>query len=184
MILHWQQMELYYGNHLREHRPKFEQATQTTYGILCTRFSPEDSRVAASAGAHAEEQLINNQSWRTDLPLALEHWDARDRPMVTTLAINRSPCTNCTELLVSALLGYHQRYPLRTQLNRFILASRGAYEDSAMETRTTQNGLVRLHAAGWELCVLQTGSVLPRRGEILIEGIERIAGSGHVRLSS
>jgi hypothetical protein len=184
MLLHWEQMELYYGNHLREHRPKFDRATQTTYGILCTRFSEDDSRVAASSGAHSEEHLINSQAWRVDLPLAFGQWDTRDRPIVTTLAINRSPCTNCTELLVSALLRYHQQYPLRAQLNRFILASRGAYEDAAMETRTTQNGLQRLHAAGWELCVLQVGGALPRRGEILLEGIERVAGSGHVRLSS
>jgi len=85
---------------------------------------------------------------------------------------------------VSALLAFHQRYPLRAQLNRFILASRGAYEDAAMETRTTQNGLLRLHNAGWELCVLQTGAELPQRGEILLEGIQRIAGNGHVRLSA
>jgi hypothetical protein len=150
---------------------------------LCTRFSPDDSRLTASAGAHCEEQLIDSRAWQEDFPLALAKWDTRDHPIVTTLAINRSPCTSCTERLVSALLAYHQRYPLRAQLNRFILASRGAYEDAPMATRTTQNGLLRLHAAGWELCVLQVGDVLPRRGEILLDGIERIAGTGHVRLS-
>ena len=32
-------------------------------------------------------------------------------------------------------------------------------------------------------CVLQVGASLSRRGEILLEGIECIAGRGHVRLS-
>lgn len=183
MILHWQQLELYYGGHLRNHRPRFERGTRTTYGLLCTRYSPADSRLTASSGAHCEEHLISSEAWQQDIPQALAQWDTRDHPIVTTLVINRSPCTNCTERLVSALLTYHQRFPLRAHLNRFILASRGAYEDAAMETRTTQNGLQRLHAAGWELCVLQVGNALPARGRILLEGIERIAGTGHVRLS-
>jgi hypothetical protein len=41
---------------------------------------------------------------------------------------------------------------------------------------------VRLRDVGWELCVLQTGNALSQRGEILLEGIQRVAGRGYVRL--
>jgi len=51
-----------------------------------------------------------------------------------------------------------------------------------MATRTTQNDLIRLRDAGWELCVLQVGPNLSARGQILLEGIERVAGRGFVRL--
>ena len=47
---------------------------------------------------------------------------------------------------------------------------------------TTQNDLVRLHDAGWELCVLQVGLTLSACRRLLLEGIERVAGRGIVRL--
>ena len=52
-----------------------------------------------------------------------------------------------------------------------------------MVTRTTQNGLFRLCDAGWGLCVLQVGPTLSVRGQILLKGIERVAGRGFVRLN-
>ena len=52
-----------------------------------------------------------------------------------------------------------------------------------MVTRTTQNGLFRLCDAGWGLCVLQVGPTLSARGQILLKGIERVAGRGFVRLN-
>ena len=42
MILHWEQMVLHYGPEIATHRPKFEAAGQTTYGLLCCRIAPDD----------------------------------------------------------------------------------------------------------------------------------------------
>ena len=183
MILHWEQLVLYYGGELSLHRSRFDKATQTTYGLLCCRLSPNDYQLTASSGEHAEQRLLQTDIWRDHVLQAIGNWEQLDTQIVTTIAINRSPCRDCTNLLINALKQLHQQFPLRAQRNRFILASRGAYEDRDMINRTTQNDLIRLRNAGWELCVLQVGSSLSDRGQILQEGIERITGRGHVRLS-
>lgn len=38
MILHWNQLVLHYGAGVGAHRPRFEEASQTTYGLLCCRY--------------------------------------------------------------------------------------------------------------------------------------------------
>jgi hypothetical protein len=174
MILLWDQLVLHYGSEVNAHRPRFEAAGQTTYGLLCCRFSPADYQLRASDGDHAEARLLLSETWRVHVPNALEHWDPRGSRLVVTMAINRSPCGNCANLLVAALGDLHSRFPLRSQQNRFLLASRGVYEDSSMKERTTRNDLVRLRDAGWELCVLQVGPALSDRGRILLEGLESV----------
>ena len=182
MILHWEQLVLHYGSALNQHRPRFEQAGQTTYGLLCCRYSPTEDELGYSAGDHAEANLLRTALWTAHLPNALRAWTPHDSSITVTLAINRSPCRNCTALLINALSALYRNFPARGPGNRFILAARGAYEDAGMTTRTTQNDLHRLHDAGWELCVLQVGPTLSARGRILLEGIERVAGRGFVRL--
>lgn len=182
MLLHWDQLVLHYGAEVATHRSRFAAAGQTTYGLLCCRFSPDDDQLSYSAGEHAEARLVQSETWCRHIPRALESWEPRDSPIVVTLAINRSPCRGCASLLINALNDLHLRFPLRCQQNRFILAARGTYEDAHMANATTRNDLVRLSDAGWELCVLQVDSTLPDRGRILLEGIERIAGRGHKRL--
>ncbi len=182
MLLHWEQLVLHYGHELVVHRPHFETAGQTTYGLLCCRFSPEDYRLTASSGEHAEEKLLRSESWRLHIPRALSNWTPHNSPIITTIAINRSPCRACARLLIEALQVLHRQYPVSCHENRFLLASRGAYEDADMSNSTTRNDLIRLRDAGWELCVLQVGATLPPRGRILLQGIEDVVGHGFVRL--
>ena len=182
MILHWEQLILHYGPAIGAHRPRFEEAGQTTYGLLCCRYSPIDDQLGYSSGAHAEAHLLRSAVWTTHLPNALHQWTPHDSPIIVTLALNRSPCQNCTALLIDALSALYRDFPDRGPRNRFILAAKGAYEDAGMVTCTTQNDLLRLRDAGWELCVLQVGPNLSARGRILLEGIERVAGRGFVRL--
>lgn len=184
MILHWEQLVLYYGKPLSLHQSKFEKATQTTFGLLACRYSPTDFLITSSAGDHAEQRLLKSDIWSSHLPIAVARSETTNQPLVTAIVINRSPCQSCANLLILALDELFRRNPLRTGHNRFILAALGAYEDGEMQNMTTQNDLVRLQAAGWELAVLQTGSSLSRRGLILQQGIERIAGSGYLRLSA
>jgi hypothetical protein len=182
MILHWAQLVLHYGPELDVHRPKFEAAGQTTYGLLCCRAAPAGDRLSYSSGEHAEERLLGSEMWRAQIPAALENWTELDTPIVVAMVINRSPCRPCATLLATALDALHARFPLRAQQNRFLLASRGVYEDARMVDYTRRSDLVRLRDAGWELCVLQVGAELPDRGQILLEGIEGVAGRGFVRL--
>ncbi|HEU0204764.1 MAG TPA: hypothetical protein VFR86_30500 [Burkholderiaceae bacterium] len=112
----------------------------------------------------------------------MARWSEWDTPITITLTINRSPCRACTTLLVQAADALQNRFPLVFPKNRFILACLGAYEDRDMVGRTTRNDLRELHDAGWRLCVLQEGAGLSARGRTLLEGIERIAGRGHLRL--
>jgi len=182
MILHWAQLVLHYGPTIDAHRPRFEVAGQTTYGLLCCRYSPTEDQLGYSTGAHAEANLLRSALWTTHLPSALRQWTPHDSPIIVTLVLNRSPCQNCTVLLIDALSALYRDFPARGPGNRFILAAKGAYEDATMATRTTQNDLIRLRDAGWELCVLQVGPNLSARGQILLEGIERVAGRGFVRL--
>jgi hypothetical protein len=182
MILHWEQLPLHYGPEVATHRGRFETAGQTTYGILCCRFGPDDVRLASQDGEHAEARLLQHEIWTTHIPQALDRWEPRDNPIVVTMAINRSPCRNCSALLVTALGALSRRFPARCDMNRFILASRGIYEDARMQQATTRNDLVRLRDAGWELCVLQVGATLPPVGRHLLEGIQGVVGRGFVRL--
>jgi hypothetical protein len=182
MILHWDQLVLHYGPEVGVHRPHFAAAGQTTYGLLCCRFTPSDYRLGASSGDHAEARLLQSTNWVTELPQALADWTPRSSPIIVTLAINRSPCQNCASLLVAALEDVYRQHPVAANNSRFILASRGAYEDAHMRTATRQNDLVRMAEAGWELCVLVTDPEPSARGDILLEGIERVAGRGYVRL--
>ena len=184
MILHWEQLLLYYGESLKQHQDKFEKATQTTYGLLACRNSPTHCQIGASAGEHAEQKLLGTVLWTQQIVDAIGQSETTDDPIVTTIVLNRSPCQNCSGLLVHAIDKLHQLYPFRAQHNRFILASLGAYEDSAMKIVTTQSDLVRLRNAGWELAVLQFGASLSQRGNILLQGIQRIAGHGHLRLEA
>jgi hypothetical protein len=182
MILHWDQLVLHYGQEVTPHRPRFLTAGRATYGLLCCRFTPSDYRLRASDGDHSEARLVQTPNWTTELPEALAEWTPRSSTIIVTMAINRSPCRNCVSLLVAALEAVHRQNPVAAENARFILACRGAYEDAAMQVATLQSDLVRLWNAGWELCVLQVDSVLPARGNILLEGIERVAGRGFVRL--
>ena len=182
MILHWEQLGLHFGPALNVHRSRFETAGRATYGLLCCRFTPSDDRIEQSAGDHAEARLLQSPNWTAELPQALAAWTPRSSPILVALVINRSPCQACSNLLVAALEDLSRRSPVAVEANRFILASRGAYEDAAMEVPTLQRDLVRLRDAGWELCVLQTGAALSQRGEILLAGIQRVAGRGYVRL--
>jgi hypothetical protein len=82
----------------------------------------------------------------------------------------------------------HELYEMRKNRtatrDRFILAMRGAYEDNNMITATTHNGLSRLKEAGWDICVLQTGSTLPARGKLLLKSVQRITGHGFIHLDA
>src|SRR5262245_5341006 len=60
MILHWEQLPLHYGPEVATHRGRFETAGQTTYGILCCRFGPDDVRLASQDGEHAEARLLQH----------------------------------------------------------------------------------------------------------------------------
>jgi hypothetical protein len=182
VILHWQQLALHYGGEVGVHRHRFEAASQTTFGLLCCRFASDDYRVFASDGEHAEAKLLRSPSWQHDVLGAVHRSGPHTTSIVTSLVLNRSPCRDCVEKLITAMHALHRAFPLRTSQHRFLLAALGAYEDQAMVTRTTGRDLVRLREAGWELCVLQLGSDLTARGEILREGIERVAGRGIVRL--
>lgn len=182
MILHWDQLPLHYGPELDAHRSHFEEAGQTTFGLLCCRFSPSDDRLGYSDGAHAEERLLTSDIWSREIPQAFEGWMPGGSPIVVTMALNRSPCRVCAARLVQALGALQRRFPLRCEQNRFLLACRGVYEAGSAAQSTSFNDLRRLHAAGWQLCVLQTGARLSNRGQILLDSLVRIVGRGYVRL--
>jgi hypothetical protein len=135
MILHWEQLVLHYDSALNQHRPRFEQAGQTTYGLLCCRYSPTEDELGYSASDHAEANLLRTALWTAHLPSALRAWTPHDSGITVTLAINRSPCRNCTVLLINALSALYRNFPARGPRNRFILAAKGAYEDAGMTTR-------------------------------------------------
>jgi hypothetical protein len=182
VILHWDQLPLHYGADAHRHRHHFETAGQTTYGLLCCRYTPADDRLTYSHGEHAEASLLKSRNWSEQLPAALGTWTPHNDTIVTTIVINRSPCPNCSGLLVGGLERLHRAYPVAAERNRFILASRGNYVGRKLADATKITDLVRLRDAGWELCVLQVGGQLSPRGRELLEAIERIAGRGFVRL--
>ena len=53
MILHWDPLVLHYGPRISIHRPRFEEASQTTYGLLCCRYSPAEDELGYSTGTLA-----------------------------------------------------------------------------------------------------------------------------------
>lgn len=180
MILHWNALVRYFGTEVNAHQHRFQQAGQTTYGLLCCRFAPGNDRLGTSSGDHAEQRLLRSPLWTDEIPAALNAWTSLNRsPIVVTLAINRSPCPMCTDELVNALTALQWEFPMRFPQARFILASRGAYQGQVTSAgyyanATTMAGLRRLHNAGWELGVLQTGTQLSPSGEQLRQALERI----------
>jgi hypothetical protein len=182
MILHWEQLRLYYGAELGQHRWRFERAHNTTYGLLCCRLARGDDRLAASSGDHAETRLLQCDLWCEDVPAALDTWTERNDPIVTTMVLNRSPCRNCAAALETALNAVHNRFALGGEKNRFVLACLGKYWGSGPGALTLIPDLRRLKESGWELCVLQMGTELSARGAELEEDLQRLVGRGFVRL--
>ena len=182
MILHWEQLVLHYGPEIAPHRPKFEAAGQTTYGLLCCRFAPDDKQFASRDGDHAEVRLLQHQNWTEHIPLALEHWEPRDSPIVVVLAINRSPCPQLLRVLVTALVPSTGASPwpaIRTGSSWRREASTRTPACSRPPPATTW--FASREPAG-RLCVLQMGATLPPVGNHLLEGIQDVAGRGFVRL--
>ncbi len=182
MILYWDELLRYYGPEVDVYYNNFLTAGRATFALLCARFDPDDYQLQPSDGDHAEARLLQTSVWTADLPAALAAWTEFSTGLVITMAINRSPCQNCSALLIAALESVYRRFPVAAERTRFVLASRGAYEDADMQVATTQNDLIRLRDAGWELCVLRAGPRMPFRGNLLLEGIQRVAGHGNVLL--
>jgi hypothetical protein len=183
MILLWEQLVLHYGAELGAHRWRFEEGHQTTYALLCCRFAPGGDYLRYNANEHAEIRLLESDMWTEQIPRALENWTDFSSRIVVTMAVNRSPCRGCARRLADALMDLHHRFPVRCDRNRFLLASRGAYEDRAMKISTTMASLAALRDAGWELCVLQVGQEVEVGRQLRI-ALERMGiGRGIVRLS-
>ena len=123
MILHWDQLVLHYGAGVSIHRTRFEEASQTTYGLLCCRYSPTEDELGSSAGAHAEANLLQSTLWRTHLPNALRQWTPHDSRIIVTLALNRSPCQACAARLVDALGALYREFPGRGPQNGVLVAN-------------------------------------------------------------
>lgn len=176
MILHWQQLPLYYGGELAAHEQHFREAGEKTYAMLCCGFAPSHARITSNREDHAEQRLLVSSLWTAEIPVALQGWSPLQRTrIVVTLAINRSPCRTCSDRLVQATSRLQFEYAARFEAARFILACRGAYEGRSFEQATTDNDLMRLEDAGWELCVLQMGDQLPPSGNTLLQGLTRLS---------
>src|SRR4051812_41089612 len=119
MLLHWDQLVLHYGHEIMGHRPRFEAAGMTTYGLLCCRFTPDYRRLSSSPDGHAEARLLQTKTWRVDLPGALANWEPRGSRIVVTMALNRSPCRTCSGELIRALNHLNNEFPARAEANRF-----------------------------------------------------------------
>ncbi|TQV86122.1 hypothetical protein FKG94_00770 [Exilibacterium tricleocarpae] len=198
MILHWRQLELFYGPDVNRHRAALSQAGQTSYALLMCNWTPSGSRrMASSSGDHAEQRLLQDSIWHIELDAAFQQWTPQlNDPIVVTIAINRSPCASCADRLSDALHQLHYRYAARFPHMRFILASKGYYQGDFVGTGagggisrdrvTTGRGMARLKEAGWTNCVLQFGDRLSARGEELLEFLEPDLRRRHtpVRLSS
>jgi len=74
---------------------------------------PADYRLAYSHGEHAEERLFKSVNWSSQLPATLATWTPHNNTIVTAIVINRSPCPNCTRLLVEGLDQIHGTTPSR-----------------------------------------------------------------------
>jgi hypothetical protein len=182
MILHWEQLALYYGTELNKDRGRFERAHQTTYALLCCRLARGDDVLRASAGEHAEARLLETDLWQDDIPRALAARAELAGPVVVTLAINRSPCRACAGRLTEALLALHKAYPVGCDASRFVLAATGQYWGTGPGALTLMPDLKRLKEAGWELCVLQVGPQLSERGEELRQNLDKLGLRGILRL--
>lgn len=180
MTMTWDALTACYGSELEKHRAKFDEAGQTTYALLCCRFTRSNDRLAASSGDHAEARLLVTGLWLQEVPGALQARTYEDAGIfLVTLAVNRTPCPGCTEKLIRALGQLHDRYPARMERARFLLACRGAYrgqpgEDGRYDDATTIGGLNRLQRAGWELCVLRVGESLPPSGQELLYAVKAL----------
>lgn len=197
MLLHWNQLEHYYGPEIRAHRSHFHNPGQSTYGLLCCRFAHDHTRLAPSSGDHSEERLLQGQLWQ-QISNAVRNWVSyktdKGSKVIVTMALNRSPChPRCVPALFSALNQLQTSYSRRFFDSwRFILACRGAYQGTVtdagyFENATTDLDLQRLTDAGWEVCVLQTtlpasgstlepGDALPPSGRSLLQALMRGRG--------
>jgi hypothetical protein len=172
MLLSWERLMAYYGaDELAIHRWRFEQAGETTHGMLCCRWSPDGDRVRASSGEHCEVRLLQTDLWTQHIPGAVRAWTPANQPIVTAMVLNRTPCADCTNRLVEALEALQKQYPVACENNRFLLVCRGKYWGRGPGVMTLIPHLRRLREAGWELCVLQMGSDLPPSGRELAEDL-------------
>ena len=207
MILHWDQVALHYGHgrieikrgqnsgnwlardYLAQYKKKYLRAENATYGFLFSPVSFEEIEMTQSGGGkHAEENLMATKTWNTDIPVAIDNaFQGYSDTFNVILGINRTPCGNCTNLLVEKLAELHRRFPRRVENARFILASLGAYrpnETRPDNPRTAIKDLTLLKKAGWELCVLQTGDRLTQNGRVLHETLENLGQRGILRLDN
>jgi hypothetical protein len=182
MILHWKQLELHFGPQIHQHRARFESAGETTYALLCCRYSPLEDRITSNDVDHAEGRLLNSDEWQVGITRALNSWTPGLGRIVVVLAINRSPCRDCAGLLIDALEGLQRRFPLACEYSQFILACRGLYSGRRYILGTRKNAFPRLKDAGWKQCVLQLDADLPGVGRELLREIEPVEGRGFVRL--
>jgi hypothetical protein len=182
MILLWDQLELHYGCEIHRYKSKFESAGETTYALLCCRFSPVDDRLSYSRDEHAEARLLESDDWKVHINRALANWTPRSSTIVVTMAVNRSPCRDCAVLLVDALEKLNRQFPVACENSRFILACRGLYVGRKYILGTRKNAFKRLKEAGWESCVLQLGKQLPASGRELLTEIQAVEGWGYARL--
>jgi hypothetical protein len=154
----------YYGDEISPNKDRLKVAGYQTHAMLACRWSPTENIAFQNFdGDHAEDQILADRIWRSDIPAAIGSWtDQNPAPMVVTLAINRSPCDRCAGNLAHALHDLHNRFALRTPQQHFLLAMRGYYESQKFmqngkyeeTTVTTTGGLKLLKDAGWKLCVL------------------------------
>jgi hypothetical protein len=178
---------LYYGGEVEGYRKHFEEASETTYALLCCRFARGDDRLAPSRGDHAERRLLTSPLWTQEIPAALMSWSPLNRTrVVVTMAINRTPCRECVTWLTRALTDLQWEFAQRFQDSRFILACRGAYrgkisgELGFYDQATTGTDLMHLADAGWELCVLQVAEELAPSGRDLLQTLQRQTGARRV----
>jgi hypothetical protein len=184
MILYWNDLVACYGVDVVPHRRKFESADWATYAMFCSRLLRSGSRVVANDALHAEGELLRHRAWRSALPAALRTLrPSTEHRTIGVLVLNRSPCRECTKLLIAGLNELAVRLHALFPNLQAILACRGAYlgraepdEDGQAWYRqaTTTGDLERLDDAGWRVCVLQVGSELSTRGKWLLEAIERL----------
>jgi hypothetical protein len=181
MILDWPELLMCYGADIAEYRDRFATAGETTNALLCCRFTPSNSRVAASGGAHAERKLLISSLWTREIPEAFANWNPiGSAPIVVTLVINRTPCRACTGTLVKALSVLQWHFAARVPQARFLLACRGAYEGKPneagyYENATTTGDLKVLQDVGWSLCVLKVGDELSPSGRQLLQALGNLS---------
>src|ERR1700754_3235005 len=100
MILQWNDLVAAYGVDVVSHRQKFETADYATYAMFCSRLLRSGSRVVANDSLHAEGELLRHRAWRSALPAALRTLrPSTHTQTIGVLALNRSPCRDCTKLL-------------------------------------------------------------------------------------